>query len=96
MTGPYATVIDVKKERLPDPAHRVAGWSVRTSTSARLRHDQANAAYNPDFRQLIHVGFKVAAEMGTRYLDALKQYEKIIAQNVTDNLFTRHIKPIFG
>ena len=26
LTGPYATVIDVKKERLPDP-EAVAGWS---------------------------------------------------------------------
>ena len=34
--------------------------------------------------------------MGARYLDALETYEKIIAQNVTGNLFTRHIKPIFG
>ena len=63
---------------------------------SRLRHDRGNAAYNPDFRQLIHVGFKVAAEMGARYLDALEKYEKIIAQNVTENLFTRHVKPIFG
>ncbi len=94
LTGPYATVIDVKKDRLPDPG-TVAGWG-SDEYVGHLRHDQANAAYSPDFRQLIHVGFKVAAEMGTRYLDALEKYEKIIAQNVTDNLFTRHIKPIFG
>ena len=94
LTSPYATVIDVKKERLPDPG-TVAGWGSQEYVS-RLRHDRGNAAYNPDFRQLIHVGFKVAAEMGARYLDALEKYEKIIAQNVTENLFTRHVKPIFG
>jgi hypothetical protein len=94
LTGPYATVIDVRKDRLPDP-RTVAGWSAERYAGS-LRHDQANPDYNPDFRQLIHVGFKVAAEMGASYLDALEKYEKIIAQNVTDNLFTRHIKPIFG
>ena len=94
LTGPYATVIDVRKDRLPDPG-TVSGWNSEQYVS-RLRHDQGNADYNPDFRQLIHVGFKVAAEMGARYLDALKTYEKIIAQNVTDNLFSRHIKPIFS
>ena len=62
LTGPYATVIDVKKDRLPSP-QAVAAWSGDEYVGA-LRHDQSNPAYNPDFRQLIHVGFKVAAEMG--------------------------------
>jgi hypothetical protein len=94
LTGPYSTVIDVKKDRLPEP-QTVASWS-REEYAGALRHDRSNGAYNPDFRQLIHVGFKVAAEMGVRYLDALKEHEKIIARNVTENLFIRHIKPIFG
>ena len=94
LTGPYATVVDVKKDRLADP-QTVSSWSSDEYVGA-LRHDRNNVVYNPDFRQLIHVGFKVAAEMGARYLDALKEHEKIIARNVTDNLLTRHIKPIFG
>jgi hypothetical protein len=63
-------------------------------TSA-LRHDQSNAAYNPSFRQLLHVGFKVAAKMGERYLRALDANEEIVAKNVTTNLYERHIRPIF-
>ena len=94
LTGPYATVVDVRKDRLPDP-QTVSGWG-REEYVGRLRHDQNDAAYNPDFRQLIHVGFKVAAEMGTRYLDALREHEEIIARNVTHNLFARHLQPIFG
>ena len=94
LTGPYATVIDVKKERLPNPK-AVAGWSSEEYVGA-LRHDPKCAAYNPDFRQLIHVGFKVAAELGDRYLDALEANEAIIARNVTHNLFARHLQPIFG
>ena len=93
LTGPYATVIDVAKDRLPSPK-AVAGWSSEEYVG-RLRHDRNNPAYNPDFRQLIHVGFKVAAEMGARYLRALEEHEAIISRNVTENLFARHIKPIF-
>jgi hypothetical protein len=94
LTGPYATVIDVKKERLPAPAS-VNDWSSAQYAGA-LRHDPNCPAYNPDFRQLIHVGFKVAAELGSRYTDALAANEAIIAHNVTHNLFSRHLQPIFG
>ena len=60
-----------------------------------LRHEQSNSEYNQNFRQLIHVGFKIAAEMGVFYTEALKENEKIIAKNVTKNIWKRHILPIF-
>jgi tagaturonate epimerase len=41
------------------------------------------------------VGFKVAAKMGPRYLEALEANEEVVAKNVTTNLFERHIKPVF-
>ena len=94
LTGPYASVIDVQQKRLPDPRD-VFAWDSR-KYAGTLRHDQNNPRYNPDFRQLIHVGFKIAAEMGDRYRCALQTNEAIIARNVTNNLFVRHIKPIFG
>ena len=94
LTAPYATVIDVKTERLPTP-QTVDGWDAEKFVGT-LRHDRDNPDYNPDFRQLIHVGFKVAAGMGARYLDALAANETIIARNVTHNLFARHLQPIFG
>jgi len=90
---PYATVIDIDPAKLPSPAV-VNGWTGEQYTSA-LRHDQSNKAYNPSFRQLLHVGFKVAAKMGDRYLKALEANEAIVARNVTTNLFDRHIKPVF-
>lgn len=49
----------------------VNGWSSRQFTDA-LRHDQKKPAFNPSFRQLLHVSFKVAAKKGDRYLNALK------------------------
>ena len=90
---PYATVIDIDYAKLPKPED-VDGWTSVQYTSA-LRHDQSNAAYNPSFRQLLHVGFKVAAKMGERYLRALDANEEIVAKNVTTNLYVRHIRPIF-
>jgi hypothetical protein len=89
---PYKTVIDIDKQKLPTAA-AVNGWSSQQFVSA-LRHDQKNPAYNPSFRQLLHVSFKVAAKKGDRYLNALKKHEAVIAKNVTTNLFERHLKPL--
>lgn len=93
LCGPYATVIDIDPSALPDPAD-VATWSSGQFTSA-LGHNQGSAAYNSSLRQLLHVGFKVAAKMGPRYLNLLEANEVIIAKNVTDNLYDRHIVPVF-
>jgi hypothetical protein len=91
---PYATVVDINPAKLPSPAE-VAGWSSQQFCAA-LRHDPSSPAYNLHFRQLVHVSFKIAAEMGPRYIDALRAHELIIARNVTANLFERHILPIFA
>ncbi|MDE3061693.1 MAG: hypothetical protein KGJ51_01410 [Acidobacteriota bacterium] len=93
LCAPYATVIDINVAKLPAPAE-VAKWSSEQYTSA-LRHVQANAAYNSSLRQLLHVGFKVAAKMGPRYLSLLEAHEDVIARNVTENLYNRHIAPVF-
>jgi hypothetical protein len=93
LTAPYATVIDIDRAKLPTP-EEVDTWTSEQYTSA-LRHDQKNPAYNPSFRQLLHVGFKVAAKMGDRYTKELDQHEDVIAKNVTTNLWDRHIKPVF-
>jgi hypothetical protein len=90
---PYETVIDIDKNRLP-AFDEVEKWDGRTF-ALTLRHDHACELYNPNFRQLLHVGYKVAAQMGERFLCALEKYEDSIAQNVTTNILERHIKPIF-
>ena len=90
---PYATVIDIDYSRLPPPAD-VNSWSSEDYTSA-LRHDQSNPRFNLNVRQLLHVGYKVAAKMGDRYLGMLRECEEPISRNVTENLFGRHIKPLF-
>ena len=93
LTAPYATVIDIDDSKLPT-VEEVNGWTGKQYAAA-LRHDQKNAAYNPSFRQLLHVGFKIAAKLGPRYLEALEENEEVVARNVTANLWERHIKPVF-
>ena len=91
---PYATVIDIDDSQLPG-AEEVSSWTSGQFVSA-LTHDQSNPGYNPSFRQLLHVGFKIAAQMGDRYLDALKANEEVISTCVTGNLLERHMKPLFS
>jgi len=93
LCAPYAAVIDIDPAKLPT-AETVQGWSAQQYVSA-LRHDPRCPGFNSHFRQLIHVGYKIAALMGDRYLKMLEACETTIARNVTDNLFERHLKPIF-
>jgi len=93
LCAPYATVIDIDLSKLP-PASAVQGWSAEQFVAA-LRHDQQNPAFNPNLRQLLHVGYKVAAKMGERYLKALEACKASVSRNVTGNLYERHIKPLF-
>ena len=93
LCAPYASVIDIDKTKLPDAAE-VAGWTGAQFTGA-LRHDQKHPLFNPSFRQLLHVAFKLAAKKGARYLDLLKTNEEIVGRNVTENLYDRHLKPLF-
>ena len=93
LSEPYATVIDIRDGNLHSAAE-VNAWTSDQYTSA-LRHDQSNPGYNPDLRQLLHVGFKIAAQLGDSYLDALKANSEVVAKNVTLNLLERHMKPLF-
>jgi hypothetical protein len=93
LCAPYAAVIDIEAAKLPSPGE-VNTWSSDQFVSA-LRHDPKSPAYNSSIRQLLHVGFKVAAKLGDRYLNLLRAEEPTIARNVTTNLFGRHIKPLF-
>ena len=93
LCAPYATVIDIDRSKLPPPGE-VDRWS-EAQYATSLRHDLSCPAYNLHLRQLLHVGYKVAAEMGPRYLEALAKHEQVIAGNVTTNIFDRHLKPVF-
>jgi hypothetical protein len=93
LCAPYATVIDIDRSKLP-AASVVQSWSAEQFVAA-LRHDQRNPAFNAHLRQLLHVGYKIAARMGERYLEALEACKASVSRNVTENLYERHIKPLF-
>lgn len=93
LRAPYASVINIDSARLPSESE-VNGWTSDQFVSA-LRHDQANPAYNPSLRQLLHVGYKVAAQMGDRFLNFIAECEPSISRNVTTNLYDRHLRPLF-
>jgi hypothetical protein len=90
---PYATVIDIDPAKLPG-WDEVSGWSSEQFTAA-LRHDPKCREFNSHLRQLLHVGFKIAAKQGERYTKMLEECEAVVARNVTQNLYERHLKPLF-
>lgn len=90
LTAPYASVIDIKLQNLPLPED-VNNWTAQQFAGAVI-HDQSNALFNPDLRQLIHVGYKVAAQLGDEYIDCLEKFEANIEKQVFDNIFERHMK----
>lgn len=90
---PYADVIDIKDDQLPTP-EEVATWSGEKFANT-LRHIPGHPDYNSNLRQLIHVGYKVAAEMGEKYTGLLKKNADIVGKCVEENIFDRHLKRLF-
>jgi hypothetical protein len=90
---PYASVIDINRKELPN-VEVVMNWGSEQWVSA-IVHDCRNHAYNPHLRQLLHVGYRIAAELGEQYLYALRQNKTLIAERVTKNLYERHLRPLF-
>ncbi|MDR0757765.1 MAG: tagaturonate epimerase family protein [Tannerella sp.] len=90
LCAPYATVIDIDRTKLPD-RKTVEGWTGEKFANT-LRHIPGHPDYNPNFRQLIHVGYKVAAEYGETYTRMLKLHREIIGKQVYENILNRHIR----
>lgn len=90
---PYASVVEIDNSKLPLPS-LVSSWSSEQFISA-LRHDQQHPGFNVNLRQMLHVAFKIASEMGPRYTFALKTFESSVSAAVTGNIYQRHISPLF-
>ncbi len=93
LCAPYATVVDIDQAKLPLP-DAVNRWSAEDYANA-IRHDASCPQYDIHFRQLMHLAYKIAAEIGEAYFDALEAHESSIAPCVTTNIYERHIKPLF-
>lgn len=90
---PYATVIDINPANLPT-AEQIASWNGNQYARA-LRHNRQDPLYNPDFRQLVHVSYKIAAKLAPEFYAALERNADVVAQQVKENILDRHIARLF-
>jgi hypothetical protein len=93
LCAPYASVIDIARDRLIFPDDFDLRSGIRVART--IRHDQACPDYDPQVRQLLHVAYKLAAEHGDTYLDLVRKNQGVIGSHVCTNLFERHIQPLF-
>jgi len=94
LCAPYASVIDIDRAKLP-PAAVVNGWS-GTELASAVRHIPGHEQFNANIRQLLHVSYKLAARHGDRYLQLLRNHAEEVGKNVTENLYDRHLVPLFS
>lgn len=94
LCGPYATVIDIEFDELPSP-DEVKTWSSEKFANT-LRHIPGHPDYDPNLRQLIHVGYKVAAEYGNVYMHHINANADLVGHQVYENIYTRHIARLFA
>lgn len=90
---PYATVIDINPAKLPT-ADEISSWS-GDEYARTLRHNPKDPLYNPDFRQLVHVSYKIAAELAPEFYAALQRNADVVAGQVKENILDRHIARLF-
>jgi len=93
LAAPYAGLLYFEPGLLPTVTE-VMKWTSVQFTGA-ITHDTSNPAYDLHFRQLIHIGYRIAAAMGDDFLQALDRNRKVVAERVTFNLLERHMKPLF-
>lgn len=94
LCAPYADVIDIDVKALPSK-DEVAGWNGNRFADA-LRHVPGNPDYNPNMRQLIHVGYKLAAIRMEEYFRLLDANENTVSKCVFENMYNRHICRLFN
>jgi len=93
LSKPYQQIIDINRNKLPT-YKEVSKWDGDDFANT-LENDPSCNKYNEDFRQLLHVSYRLAAEMGAEYTELLVQFKDIIHENVKNNIY-RHLKAIFG
>ena len=94
LCAPYADVIDIDGSKLPT-IEEVNSWDSEKFQNT-LRHIPGHPDYNANFRQLIHVAYAVASELGKEYTGLLEKYEDIVGGCVEENIYERHLKRLFS
>ncbi len=93
LCAPYADVIDIDGSKLPS-VEEVNSWTGEKFANT-LRHIPGHPEYNSNFRQLIHVAYKVAAEMGSDYTGLLQKHADVVGACVEENIYERHLRRLF-
>lgn len=93
MAKPYLLVIAIDRNKLPTP-DAVDAYTAEEFVET-LQHVQACKRFNIHFRQLVHISFRIAAEMREQYLPLLKANRARIEACVTENILKRHVEPLF-
>ncbi|HTR99040.1 MAG TPA: tagaturonate epimerase family protein [Bacteroidota bacterium] len=93
LCSPYRQVIAIERRNLPSPSD-VARWPADKFARA-LRHEPGPNGFNRDIRQLVHVGYRIAAEMGDGFTSLVREHAERVGANVADNLYRKHIVPLF-
>jgi hypothetical protein len=93
LCAPYADVIDISIDDLPSK-DEIMKWD-SSRFAASLRHIPGNPDYNSNMRQLIHVGYKLAAMRMDEFYSLLDKYSDIVGTCVYENIYERHIARLF-
>ncbi len=93
LCGPYASVIDIRRERLPSVT--TMNHCTGADIASAIRHEPHARQFNGDLRQLFHVAYKLAAERKDRFHALLDRHAVLVGEQVTYNLLRRHIEKIF-
>ncbi len=90
---PYKPVVDISQGELPSP-EIFNGWNGRI-IKEKLEHNTTNTTFDPQLRQFFHCSYKVAAEAEETFTQLLEKNAGMIGERVTQNLFVKHIAPLF-
>ncbi|HYA48370.1 MAG TPA: tagaturonate epimerase family protein [Burkholderiales bacterium] len=93
LVRPYLAVTAIDRDALPS-TKRVSVWDSQEFVGA-LEHEPSGERFNRNFRQLLHISYPIAAEMGERFTDLLESLRGEVEARVTANLLRRHIGPLF-
>ncbi len=93
LTGPYLPVIDIDESSLPDPKE-FSNWTGKQIKEA-VEHNPDHPKFQSGLRQFFHCSYKIAAEEGEEFIHLLDENRENISNRVTNNLYSRHIQPLF-
>lgn len=93
LTKPYLMVTNVQIKDLPEP-EELNSWDAKRLAES-VMHDSSCRSFNPALRQLMHLSYKIAAENFDDFSRLVHEHAETIGKRVTDNIYQRHIKPLF-